>query len=681
MKINIFKKITSLFLIFTVTLNFLWVTFAANSSWNALDNFTKRQYSLLFESDLSNKTSTYWDIFDISKKLDMFNTLSESIKKSRENVEKDNTNILLKITNLESTKKQIEEDIKNIIDRIKDISLISAKLKSDIEITEKKISNLKKQIDDNKKVLLEYLDYMLKKWNTAYNWIEIDNLKSIILNNEDISNLIDDLYFNSLIQVAWKRLIEKHMKYVWDLYLEKVNIENQQVEYWKLRKQLIIEQNNLKEKKEFQEKLLEISKNRQEEYQKIIKEKLKTENRIKEIALKQEKKIEEIKTKILSENGCSFVDFSKDEKAKEDLQKNNKKCYDINNILYLESQLNKNPVSEKNPMIWPVNPTKWISAYFRDPSYKAALWWDHNAIDIPANQGTDIKAPMSWYVIYINPPTTKDYSFLALKHPNWFTTVYWHLSEIWVKQYEYVEKWQIIWKSWWERWTNWAWFLSSWAHLHFEVFRNKEYIDPLDVLDMSYLKYNKLPANPPKYKLKYLMDFKNRRWFDYSDSSSKTFILKWNTELERQKYLINKYASSSFKDYQLWIDQSLIWNIDPSVTMCIWLAESWLWRNLTTSFNIWNVWNNDRWDRVWLWSAKEWIYSIVKTLNNRYFKNVNRIDMLSWAWRIASNLPNCGSTSPCYATDRKHWHPNVITCLSHLKWRIVEDDYNFRISK
>lgn len=332
-------------------------------------------------------------------------------------------------------------------------------------------------------------------------------------------------------------------------------------------------------------------------------------------------------------------------------------------------------------MSWPVDPARWISAYYKDPSYRKALWADHFAIDIRTPQWTDLKAPMSWYVIYINPPTTKDYSFLALKHAWWYTTVFWHLSEVKVKQFQYVEKWEIIWKTGWEYWTNWAWFLSTWPHLHFEVFKNKEYIDPLDVLDLSYLKYDSLPLNPPKYKLKYLIDFKNRRWFDYSNAKWKTFLLKWENEIERQKYLLSKYAWANFKDHQTWVDQALLWNIDPSVVMCIWLAESWLWRNLTTTFNIWNVWNNDRWDRVWFWNAKQWIYAIVKTLNNKYFKNVNRLDMLSWAWRIAWNLPECSSSSPCYATDRKYWHPNVLSCLSHLKWRIVEDNYNFRIIK
>lgn len=684
MKTSIFKKFFCWFLIFVLSANFLSVFSATSSSWNALENFTNRQYELLFDSNLSNISDEYWDIFDITKKLETFTSMSERVKKSREIVEVDNENILNKITNLEETKKQIENEIKEITEKIKDISLVSIQLKTEIELTEKKIESLKIQIEENRNVLLEYIDYMYKKWNTAYEWDKIDNLKSIILNNEEISNVINDLYFNSIVQKAGKTLIDKHMKFVWQLYEQKVNLEEKKVEYAKIRKQLIIEQKNLKDKKDFQERLLEISKNKQKEYEKIIAEKLETEKKLKEVAKQQELKIKEIRDKILSENGCEFKDFWQiSESEKTIFEKKNKKCYNLNNIIYLESQLRRDTSKEKNPMIWPVDTSKWISAFYRDPSYRKVLWADHSAIDIRANQWSDLKAAMAWYIIYINPPTTPDYSFLAIKHPNWYTTVYWHLSEINVKLYQYVDKWEIIWKTWGSRWTLWAWYLSTWPHLHFEVFKDKEYIDPLDVLDLSYLKYNSLPSNPPKYKLKYLTDFKERRWYDLSETEAKTKLFKivWENEIERQKNFIAKYAWWTFRDHQMWVDQALIWNIDPSVVMCIWLAESGLWRNLTTWYNVWNVWNNDRWDRVSYSSAKDGIYAIVRTLNNKYFKNVNRLDMLSWAWRIASNLPECSPSSPCYATDPRYWHPNVITCLSHLKWRIVEDNYNFRIIK
>ena len=683
MKTNNFKIFLSSYLVFLLCFNVFWTVFATSSSWAVLDNFTKKQYSLLFESNLSNISDEYWDIFNLARKAEIFNNMSEKIAKDREKVEEENKKILSRITNLEESKKMIEDDISDVLNKIKDLTMASIQLKTDIELNEKKIDLMKKKVDENKKILLTYIEYVYKKSNSVYEWEKIDNLKSVILNNDDISSIINDLYYNSLMQVTWKNLMSKHMKLIQELYIQKIDLENKKVDYAKLRKQLIIEQKNLKDKLEFKERLIEVSKNQQAKYEKVIAEKLQTETKVKQIAEEQEKKASELKDKILAENNCSLVDFSNvTEKEKEDLKKSSEKCYNLNNIIYLETQLTQENTSTVNPMRWPVAPIRWISAFYRDPSYKKELWYDHNAIDIRANQGSELKAAMSGYVIYLNPPTTKDYSYLALKHPNWYTTVYWHLSEINVKLYQYVEAWEVIWKTGWEYGTNWAGFLSTWPHLHFEVFKNKQYIDPLDVLDLSYLKYTSLPSTPAKYKIKYLSDFKTRRWYDLTESEAwaKIFSIKWETEVERQKYLIEKYASPAFRDWQLWVDQSLVWWIDPSVVMCIWLAESGLGRNLTTAYNVWNVWNNDRWDRVWLSWPKEWIYAIVRTLNNKYFKNVNNLDRLSWAWRLVSGLPKCW-VEACYATDPKYWHGNVTTCLSHLKWRLVEDDYNFRISK
>lgn len=680
------KNFFCLILIFILTLNYSSVFSATSSSWNALENFTKKQYDLLFESNLSNISWEYWDIFEMNQKAESLTKLWESIQRTRENMEAENVLVLNQLKDLEESKKKIDEEIANIIKKIQELSLLSTQLKLEIDENEKSIEELKTKIDENKKILLNYLDYLYKRWNTAYSWEKIDNLKSIILNNEDISTVINDLYFNWIIQIAWKKLIEKYMNLVKELYIKKVELQNKKVEYAKLRKELIVEQQNEKQKREFKERLIEITKNRQQEYEKIIAEKLETETKVKELALSQIEKIQELKNKILSENWCTFVDFSIESKEKNDLEKTNKKCFNLNKIIFLESQLaNNSTVTETlNPLIWPVNPIRWLSAYYKDPEYKKTLWAEHYALDIRANQWTDLKAAMEWYVIYINPPTTKDYSYLAIKHPNWFTTVYWHLSQIDVSLYQYVDAWEIIWKTWGEYWTNWAWYLSTWPHLHFEVFKNKEYIDPLDVLDISYLPYTNLPISPAKYRLKYLTDFKARKWYEYSEiaKNSKIFTLKWNTEIERQKYLISTYASWSFNNWQLWVDKSLAWNIDPSVVMCIWLAESWLWRNLTTWYNVWNVWNNDRWDRVVFWSAGDWINAIVRALNNRYLWKINRLDLLSGAGRLTSWLPSCRDAwQSCYATDTKNWHPNMITCLSHLKWEILNDDYNFRIVK
>lgn len=654
--------------------------------WAILESFQEKQYDLLFESDLWNFSSEYSDLFSISQKLDLYTNMSEEIKSDKELAEEKKQQLLTTITSLEESIELLDKDIEKTIKKIDQINIDVIKTNTEIETNTKTIEILKTKIQENTEILLDYLVYIYKKSNTSYDWAEIDNLKSILLNWEPVWDMINDLYFKWIIQLTWKKLIDNHRTYVWELYLKKVTLEKQEQNLKNLRKQWVIEQKILQDKKEFKEKILLTSKWKQSFYEQYLAEKIRLENEVRLNAIKEQIKLNSARSEILDKYNCDFIDVTENTSEVRALEKNNPRCFSINKLIYSETQLNKSveqneKVAELNPLSWPVNPVQWISAYYQDEEYKELFWASHNAIDIKVPQWTSIEAPMDWYVVYLRSPTDPDYSYLALKHYDWFLTVYWHLSEIYVTQYEYVEKWQVFAKTWGEYGTMWAWYVTTWPHLHFEVFKDKEYIDPFSVLDLSYIKYQSLPS---KYRDKYYLDFKTKNWYNYEQmsSNSKLFKIEWENEIERQKYLIEHYAVWWFSNWQMWIDEALDWNIDPSMVMCIWLAESSLWKNLTTAYNIWNVWNNDRWDRKWYDNPRQWVYMIVYTLNNKYFRNYNALNLMSWAWRKESWLPWCWwDWWPCYATDTNHWHNNVKKCLTHLKWTYVPDDYNFRLIK
>lgn len=681
------KFYITLFVIFwLVTSSKSAYSLSNEQKWAILESFQEKQYDLLFESDLWNFSSEYSDLFSISQKLDLYTNMSEEIKSDKELAEEKKQQLLTTITSLEESIELLDKDIEKTIKKIDQINIDVIKTNTEIETNTKTIEILKTKIQENTEILLDYLVYIYKKSNTSYDWAEIDNLKSILLNWEPVWDMINDLYFKWIIQLTWKKLIDNHRTYVWELYLKKVTLEKQEQNLKNLRKQWVIEQKILQDKKEFKEKILLTSKWKQSFYEQYLAEKIRLENEVRLNAIKEQIKLNSARSEILDKYNCDFIDVTENTSEVRALEKNNPRCFSINKLIYSETQLNKSveqneKVAELNPLSWPVNPVQWISAYYQDEEYKELFWASHNAIDIKVPQWTSIEAPMDWYVVYLRSPTDPDYSYLALKHYDWFLTVYWHLSEIYVTQYEYVEKWQVFAKTWGEYGTMWAWYVTTWPHLHFEVFKDKEYIDPFSVLDLSYIKYQSLPS---KYRDKYYLDFKTKNWYNYEQmsSNSKLFKIEWENEIERQKYLIEHYAVWWFSNWQMWIDEALDWNIDPSMVMCIWLAESSLWKNLTTAYNIWNVWNNDRWDRKWYDNPRQWVYMIVYTLNNKYFRNYNALNLMSWAWRKESWLPWCWwDWWPCYATDTNHWHNNVKKCLTHLKWTYVPDDYNFRLIK
>jgi hypothetical protein len=133
-------------------------------------------------------------------------------------------------------------------------------IKNDIEINQKTLGLIRKNIEENRKTLLKYLEYVYKKSNSVYNQDKFDNLKSILLNNDDISDIINDLYFKSIIQVTGQELISSHKRLISQLYIKKLDLEKSEKELKQMRKIEIIDRKVLNDKKEFKARLLKVSK-------------------------------------------------------------------------------------------------------------------------------------------------------------------------------------------------------------------------------------------------------------------------------------------------------------------------------------------------------------------------------------------------------------------------------------
>ena len=478
-----FKKIISLILLFIVS-SAIVNALSSDQKGAILDDFKKKQYDLLFESNLWDFSSEYSDIFNISKKMSIYENIWNKVEQEREVVQSKNIALIEKILSLEESVKQIDIDISNTLIKVDKINNNVIQIKKEIEINSKTIWILKTKISENMEILLEYLIYIYKKWNTVYDETEIDNLKSILLNEEDISDVINDLYYKWIIQIAWKKLIDNHRKYISDLYMKKVTLEKQEVDLKKMRKLWIIEKKILADKKAFKERILEVSKWQQSYYQKYVLDKLEVEKNIILNTFKEKIKFNNLRDNILKKYGCDFVDVSKYTAESRVLSW---KCLDINKMIYSESILDNSKINEGNFFSWPIQPKMWISRYYHDPEYKKDFWSEHDALDIIADQGTSIRAPADWYVIYIEEPDSEDYAYVALKHYDWYMTIYGHVSDVLVWEFDYVKKWEIFAQTWWEFGTLWAWFLTTGPHLHWSVYLNGNAVDPSLFLPLNLL--------------------------------------------------------------------------------------------------------------------------------------------------------------------------------------------------
>jgi len=108
-------------------------------------------------------------------------------------------------------------------------------------------------------------------------------------------------------------------------------------------------------------------------------------------------------------------------------------------------------------------------------------------------------------VYYLNTPVQGGYGYIALKHPEGYVTVYGHVSEILVGKYDFVKAGQLFARSGGAIGTPGAGPMTSGPHLHFEMFENRNPVDPLRHLDLSSLEYKKLDL---KYRFKFVEDLK-----------------------------------------------------------------------------------------------------------------------------------------------------------------------------
>jgi murein DD-endopeptidase MepM/ murein hydrolase activator NlpD len=134
-----------------------------------------------------------------------------------------------------------------------------------------------------------------------------------------------------------------------------------------------------------------------------------------------------------------------------------------------------------NSIAWPV-PQTMITARFHDPDYPYAnVIGAHPAIDIRAAQGTTIKAAADGYVAKVKFDGTRSYAYIMIIHGNGLSTVYGHVSAVYVKTDEYVVQGQAIGRTGGTPGTPGSGPWTTGPHLHFEV------------------RSNGLPVNPESY--------------------------------------------------------------------------------------------------------------------------------------------------------------------------------------
>jgi len=132
---------------------------------------------------------------------------------------------------------------------------------------------------------------------------------------------------------------------------------------------------------------------------------------------------------------------------------------------------------------WPIAPKYGISAGFLDEEYEELFGMPHQAIDIPALQGTTVTAAADGIIEKIA-DNGYGYNYLIIRHKEMgFATLYGHMEEFIAYEGQQVEQGEPIAKSGGRPGSRGAGWLSTGPHLHFEVITGGNRIDPLSYLE------------------------------------------------------------------------------------------------------------------------------------------------------------------------------------------------------
>lgn len=228
-----------------------------------LDNFKDREKELIFEtvpftsedeSILFDKESKMSSLNDIMARLE---NAKEQYKDQKREVTKQKLTLKSYIAEIDANVAETEKAIEEARQQISINNENIAKLMQDILDLEEKISS-------NKASLLEYLTYIYSKGDMVYgDNNELDVIRSIVLNDGNLSDIINDIQYKSILEVAGQNFVEVHRGLVREYYYNKESLKKEKADNIKLKMTLEQKIKDLDEEKAYKEELLQETKNQE----------------------------------------------------------------------------------------------------------------------------------------------------------------------------------------------------------------------------------------------------------------------------------------------------------------------------------------------------------------------------------------------------------------------------------
>lgn len=179
-------------------------------------------------------------------------------------------------------------------------------------------------------------------------------------------------------------------------------------------------------------------------------------------------------------------------------------------------------------------------------------------------------------------------------------------------------------------------------------------------------------------------------WLKSVEDERYPWKLTTSGDSQQMPDLIEKTSHDRFKElaYKYWLNPSEIWEVENEywirewIILAILIAETSWWRNWDFvsewCYNLWNVWNNDRWDTQCYKTKKESIEAVGRTLANKYLWTTQTLGCLSKAW----SCTRWEDRWYIYASSGWNWERTMLNVLNAIYkeelWSIDPERFNVR---
>jgi len=388
-------------------------------------NFDSPDYNSIYGSNS--------DIIELNKRIEANKDKIDNLKKATAEYAQKIEEYKGKAATLKNQLGLLDNQILKIQLDIKTSQLQIDKTKLEIDALNYQTEKEQTEIDLQKENLMEYIKQIDKADQKSY-------LEILILNNS-FSEFFNQISYLEGVQADIKNTIDRLKFLKSSLDTQKADLERQKQELENFQSQLQEQEDKLQNDQQAKENLVYETRSSELQFQNLLTQ------------AKQQ------------QDAINSDIYNLQEKIKDKI-----------------NRIKKEGTTAQNTFIyWPVGGTHVITAYFHDPDYPFRYIFEHPAIDIRAKQGSPVIAPADGYVARAQ-DSGYGYSYIILIHDNGLSTVYGHVSAIYVKNDDFVKAGDVIGLSGAMPGTRGAGPFTTGPHLHFEVRLNGIPVNPLEYL-------------------------------------------------------------------------------------------------------------------------------------------------------------------------------------------------------